>query len=557
MMGVSALGKSCLFASAFLSSIHSASAVALPRDQSSATVNDWESIKPSTDLHWTPCFQNYTCTRLQVPLDYSDPSRGTTAIAFIKLAAKKVTKNTRNVLINPGGPGGSGVDILLANAIPFADVIQAEHNVVGFDPRGVSHSGPEIDCWPEHPENRAQFEKLFYSETSYASSTSLSNQFAAADFFGKACTSTVGGKNGSAAYISASAVAQDLLSFIKAEQRAAGKPEKEAKLSYYGISYGTLLGTAFAHLYPDHVGPMILDGVLDIEDIYELGWKTNLYDADKAIESFYKFCHTGGRKNCAFWGPSVNNIRTRLHKVLENLKYNPIPVSNSPSCSLPLLATYSGVKEMAWQAVFQPLGAFPILAAVLAGLEEGDATAYVAAATGGLLPANPCNNGTQGTTQDIGVVIKCVDGYPSNPLKTLDEYKDYVESQNAQSKFFGEVWPNNANGVLCRSFEVEPPKSGRLHGSILEKRKTATPILFVSAEIDPVTPKRGAYKMSSVFRDSRVLIQDSVGHTALSAASSCLAQRAQEYYSHGRLPAKGTVCKPDVVPFQSVGTASA
>ncbi|KAL2840891.1 TAP-like protein-domain-containing protein [Aspergillus pseudoustus] len=550
-MTVAALAKSCLFAGAILSSAFSASAMVLPRDQSSATVNDWESITPSSDLQWTPCFQNYTCARLQVPLDYGDPSRGTTAIAFIKLAAKKVTKNTRNVLINPGGPGGSGVDILLANAIPFADVIQAEHNVVGFDPRGVSHSGPEIDCWPDHPENRAQFEKLFYSETSYASSTSLSNQFAAADFFGKACTPTVGGKNGSAAFITASAVARDLLTYIKADQRAAGKPEKDAKLFYYGISYGTLLGTTFAHLFPDNVGPMILDGVLDVEDIYKLGWSKNLYDSDKAIEAFYDFCHRGGPKNCAFWGPSVKNIRERLHKLLDHLKYNPIPVSNSPACSLPLLATYSGVKEMALQAVFLPLGAFPVFAAVLAGLEKGDATAYVAAATGGLLPANPCNNGTQGSTQEIGTLIKCVDGYGSNPLSTLDEYRDYVKSQNAQSKFLGEVWPNNANGVLCRSFEVEPPESGRLHGSILEKRKTATPILFVSAAIDPVTPERGAYKMSSVFEKSRVLIQDSVGHTAISAASSCLAQRAQEYFSHGRLPPQGTVCEPDVVPFQS------
>jgi hypothetical protein len=160
----------------------------------------------------------------------------------------------------------------------------------------------------------------------------------------------------------------------------------------------------------------------------------------------------------------VKNIRDRLRKLLDHLKYNPIPVSNSPACSLPLLATYSGVKEMALQAAFLPLGAFPLFAAVLAGLEKGDATAYVSAATGGLLPANPCNNGTQGTTQEIGTLIKCVDGYGSNPLKTLDQYRDYVKSQNDQSKFLGEVWPNNANGVLCRSFEVEPPESGRLHG---------------------------------------------------------------------------------------------
>ncbi|KKK11807.1 hypothetical protein ARAM_002654 [Aspergillus rambellii] len=546
-MRLFSLGQSCLFLTAALYSPHGVSAAAVPRDATNAMVNDWESITPSPDLQWIPCFQNFTCARLEVPLDYGNPTRGSTAIAFMKLAAQNVTENTRNIVINPGGPGGSGVEILLANSIPFAEVIQAEHNVVGFDPRGVGFSGPNVDCWPSHPEARAQFEKLFYSDTSYASSTSLSHQFSAADFFGEACTAAVGGSNGSAAFVSSPAVARDLLAYTKAEQRAAGKPENEAKLSYYGISYGTVIGTTFAHLFPENVGPMILDGVLDVEDIYELGWRQNLYDSDKAIDAFYKYCNEGGPQSCAFWGPTPASIQHRLEKLLETLKYNPIPVPSSPTCSIPLLATYSGLKELALQAVFIPLQGFPVLANVFASLEKGDASVYMAAVTSGFLPSNPCNNGTQGTTKDINTLIKCVDGYNSHSLQTLDQYRSYVDSLTAESRFFGEVWPNNANGVTCRSFHVHPPQSGILSG-----KDTATPILFVSNEIDPVTPRRGAYKMSSVFRGSEVLIQASVGHTAIASVSKCLIQRAQAYFSHGQLPPHNTVCQPDVVPFQSV-----
>ncbi|KAL4963747.1 uncharacterized protein BDV14DRAFT_209682 [Aspergillus stella-maris] len=487
-----------------------------------SAVTDGDLIPPSSNLKWIPCFQNYTCARLQVPLDYGDPDRGSTAIAFIRLAARNATNNTRDVLINPGGPGNSGID-------------SSEHNIVGFDPRGIGHSGPEIDSWPGHPENRAQFEKLFGTETSKASSKSLTNQLYAADLFGKSCTPSVGGTAGSAAFISTPAVARDMLTFIKAEQRRLQGPVRETQLNYYEVSYGTILGTTFAHLFPDNVGRMVLDGVADAEDIYNGGWRHNLYDTDAAIHYFYEPCHSSGPQACAFWGPTVDNIERRFHQLLDHLKYNPIPVSSSPYCSIPLLATYSGVEQIAMQAVYLPLIGFPILADVLASLEKGNATAYMAAATTYLTP-DPCNNG---------------DGR----LDTLQKYRDYVGLMNDQSKVLGEVWPAYASDISCGSFDVQVPQAGMLHGSILDPRKTATPVLFVSSAVDPVTPRRGAYKMSSVFEDSTVLIQDSVGHSAIGSLSSCVARNVQAYYSHGQLPPPDTVCEPDVVPFQSADWA--
>ncbi|KAL4797992.1 Alpha/Beta hydrolase protein [Aspergillus venezuelensis] len=501
------MGTRSSFSATLLALICGASAV--------SAVTDWDLIPPSSNLNWTPCFQNYTCARLEVPLDYGDPGHGSIAIAFIRLPARNATNNTRDVLINPGGPGNSGVDYLLGNTFPFPNVILAEHNIVGFDPRGIGHSGPEIDCWPGHPENRAQFERLFGTETSNASSTSLTNQFYAADLFGKACTPSVGGSHGSAAFISTPAVARDMLAFMEAEQRRLRRPMHEAKLNYYGISYGTVLGTTFAHLFPDNVGRMVLDGVADAEDIYNGGWRHNLYDTDAAIRYFYETCYRAGPQACSFWGPTL----------LDHLKYNPIPVSSSPYCSIPLLATYSGVKQIALHAVYLPLIGFPILADVLA------ATTY--------LSPNPCDNGTSGTTSDVAVLIRC-------------EYRDYVDLMNDQSRVLGEVWPAYASDVSCRSFGVQVPETGMLQGSILDPRKTATPIVFVTAAVDPVTPKRGAYKMSSVFENSTVLIQNSVGHSAIASLSSCVVRNVQAYYSHGRPPPPDTVCEPDVVPFQSL-----
>jgi hypothetical protein len=64
-------------------------------------MNDCQ-ITPSHELDWVPCFDNFTCARLKVPLDHEDTSRGAAAIAFVKFAAPNATNNTQNVLINPG-----------------------------------------------------------------------------------------------------------------------------------------------------------------------------------------------------------------------------------------------------------------------------------------------------------------------------------------------------------------------------------------------------------------------------------------------------------------------
>lgn len=65
-------------------------------------ITDFSQLTPSSDINWTPCFENFTCTRLEVPLDYEDASAGTAAIAYVKSAAVDETKDTKNIQINPG-----------------------------------------------------------------------------------------------------------------------------------------------------------------------------------------------------------------------------------------------------------------------------------------------------------------------------------------------------------------------------------------------------------------------------------------------------------------------
>ncbi|KAL2823530.1 hypothetical protein BDW59DRAFT_180585 [Aspergillus cavernicola] len=409
------------------------------------------------------------------------PSRGHAAIVFITLSELNVTKDTQSLLINP-----------------------CQHNIVGLDPRGVKPSGSVVDCWPKFPEGRAQFETLYYPGISNGSSTAIGTQFSAADIFGTACTTTVGGSNGTAAFVGTPAVVRDMLTYIKVEKAETRK--FEAKLWYYGhgLRYGTVLGATTAHLFPDHVDRIILDGVVDAEDYYNLGWESNLYDPDKAIDSFIHSCYDAA---------SVQNIGSRLDTLLEDLN---------------------------------PLKSFPNLGNVLSSLELGDTTAYATAVTSGATTANPCNYAISGSastrTKVINTLIKCLDGYRGGKLENVHQFKNYTDILNSQSESFGEVWQNNANGVTCRSFEVTAPKTGRLddiNRPILDTRHTANPILFITTEIDLVSPKRGAHKMSSIFPGSVILIQGSVGHTAFASASTCV------------LLAANVTCQPDAEPFRA------
>lgn len=96
------------------------------------------------DIQWTPCFENFTCMKLQVPLDYADLEAGNTHVAFMKLTATRQPAKG-DILLNAGGPGNSAANVgFIASLIP---ILGTSYNLVGMDPRGVNNSGPRVDCF--------------------------------------------------------------------------------------------------------------------------------------------------------------------------------------------------------------------------------------------------------------------------------------------------------------------------------------------------------------------------------------------------------------------------
>ncbi|KAF2817428.1 alpha/beta-hydrolase, partial [Mytilinidion resinicola] len=496
-------------------------------------------IAPSADVNWRPCFDNFTCTRLKVPLDYGDVSAGTVVLALLRISAAQ--QPATNIIFNQGGPGGSSVDVLMANAEEAQAAIGTSYNIIALDPRGVGHSEPNIEMFPGDPATAANFESAFYRTVPDASSTALASQYYFTEAFGKWFTRVLGGSRGTARYVSTPAAAQDMLTYVEAEQRAANKPEAEGKLWYYGISYGTITGSVFAAKWPHRVGRMVLDGVDDPEGYFSGDWTKNLVDADAVVQSFAESCHRAGSKSCSFYRKTPADIIKALDAVTEKIKWQPIPVFNESIANAPQLATYADLKRFLLQSLYRPVAFFPILDQVLTALEHDNGSPLLAAAAA---------VGQLSLTSGSATAIQCIDSHGKGNM-TLEEYNEVNNEIMDVSGYAGDAWSWNA--IICKNVEVQPPKSvtfGVIFVDLPPSAKLDFPILLISTKFDPVCPLRNAQKMAKYFPGSVVVTINAVGHSSFAAPSTCIVKHVAEYLG-GKMPKKGIMCEADIQPFDS------
>ncbi len=189
------------------------------------------------DIAWSPCpnVSGYSCGTLRVPLDYADPSRGSVTLAVME---HPVPQSKGVIVFNPGGPGESGVLILpiLASLVP--DAVKDQFTLVSFDERGTGSSEPLL-CGP----------------SAAAASSAVAGTLAATRVFadlGRSCR---------ARYPALFPTVNTTTSARDMDQLRAALGVKT--IDYYGLSYGTALGSVYAQLFPHRVGAMVLDGAVD------------------------------------------------------------------------------------------------------------------------------------------------------------------------------------------------------------------------------------------------------------------------------------------------------
>ncbi|KAK0730168.1 TAP-like protein-domain-containing protein [Lasiosphaeris hirsuta] len=529
----------------------------------------WADIPASRSLVWHPCYaspgprpRRFDCARLDVPMDWRDPSdalRVVLAIIRLRAASHPPANSTAShggaayrgpIIFNPGGPGGSGIWALRDHGVDLQTIVGDDYDIVSFDPRGVGASTPRIECWAGNARDRAVWELQDVGNVD-AHPGVLYDAFARAGAFSRMCEATLG-EEGILRHSSTSSHARDMLEIWQGMG--------EEKIRYWGFSYGTVLGGTFAAMYPDKVERMVNDGNVDYKEWYYGSYINFLHDTDKVMDAFYEFCHQAGPLRCAFYAPTPQLIRIRLDTLLSTIRMTPVLIPPSPASpsgpDMPELVTYSKVKRMLSTALYQPVYRFRRVAAVLAALEHGDGAPYHAytaperpslptfcPADDTLVPPfNPGDPGPDEDTPDAFPAIMCSDAEVFN--ESVSEFEAYALRLQEISSAAGAV--QTAFRLSCVGRSVRP--KWRFDGPF-EAKNTSFPLLFVNNLADNVTPLVSARNNSAGFEGSVLLMQNSYGHTSLTAASRCTAEWVRRYFREGRMPPAGTVCEADVVPF--------
>ena len=171
------------------------------------------------------------------------------------------------------------------------------------------------------------------------------------------------------------------------------------------------------------------------------------------MDKFSSLCHSAGPETCSFWGPTPANITARMDGIIHQLQNHPMPVSGVQSRDLPTLVTYSDLKALFVNTIYNPLESFPVMADILHQLELRNVSALA-----GMFDA-------LGVASDAGRVIRCADSYRKNRLTTIEEFKSYVEYTVSKSKYIGDIFPIFVETILCRSLRPQLPDSMVVQGT--------------------------------------------------------------------------------------------
>ncbi|MEV4838840.1 alpha/beta hydrolase [Nonomuraea sp. NPDC049486] len=426
------------------------------------------------------------CGTLAVPLDYSRPDGDTIDLALIRI--KATGDRLGSLVFNFGGPGGSGVDTLALARQAFAGPGSA-YDLVSFDPRGVDRSAG-VKCG-------GKVEELM-------SPAAGENPDKAAREFAAACEADSGKVLPHVGTVNA---AQDLDRI----RDALG----DDKLNYFGLSYGTHLGSVYATKFPEKVGRFVLDAAYDPNVTFEQRALTQMKGFAQAFEAFAKDCVAQG---CDL-GKSPAEARQTVEALMDDLKEKPLKVGDRQ-------LTYG----LAQFAVITPLYAkatWPMLEQSVAAALKGDGTTLLALADSytGRRP-----DGTYSTMMTSLQAISCADTSQRPTAADMAALNEQVE------KIFPIMSVESTSGA-CAHWPTE--------GSDEAKHIDATgsaPIVVIGGKGDPATPYEWAVSLTDRLKTGVLVTYEGEGHGAYLSGSTCVVRTVDAYLLKGTMPESGAAC---------------
>jgi pimeloyl-ACP methyl ester carboxylesterase len=486
------------------------SATALP------TATATESVSAVSGIDWQACSstltedESFTCGIVQVPLDYSDVDGETIGIQVIRYPARpREGKNPIGpLLLNPGGPGGSGVEMVILGARDIQDKVGLyEFDIIGFDPRGVDGSGA-LAC-----QSDAELDKYRFPDTTPDTPEEMAFLDEAKIAFEKACKEKYGE---AIRFYSTENTARDM-DIIRTALGA-------EKINFLGFSYGTYLGGVYARMFPDNVRAMVLDAAFDpAGDSVEEQYTTQLTGFNDAMENWVKWC-TDKTNECGFQSTDVG---ARWNKLWDQYDASPVTANDGRVVNQVLI-------ETATISALYSRSSWPQLGNGLAEAEAGDPTILLK------LADNYDERDDQGQYSAINSampIISCASGIvresPNDPAS-------FVEKLKSLSPYFTKTIrvSDFSKPDSCFAW-INPPATSPIGNP------GNAPILVIGGENDPATPMRWAEKMvKNLGQNAQLVRYSGEGHGVIPNAK-CVNRIAHVLFTDLSLPNVAVNCTPD------------
>ncbi len=458
-------------------------------------------------LSWAPC-GDLECATVRVPLDWTKPRGDTIGIAINRSPAADPANSLGSLLINPGGPGASGLDLtenFVASA--GADLLD-RYDVIGFDPRGVGASAP-VTCG-----DAATLDEFVTTDFPLDTQDDVDAAHARNKEYAALCEKESGAIATNVDTVSA-ARDMDVIRAVLGDE----------KLNYLGYSYGTQLGATYAALYPTNVGRMTLDGVVDFLLPTEEIAAGQAAGFEGALTAYVEDC-LKVPATCPLTG-TVKQAKNQIRTIAQGAIANPWPSDDGIEVNGNL--TLYGIivtlyDEKSWEYLSIAL--------------EEILTKSTATVMGRLADFYLDRDSTTGqyssNSTAVFPVIGCLDEIKDVPWD-LARVQSFQTLMDAASPTFG-WWFGLSVG--CDSW----PTDAHEHVTSLDPTIDAGPILVIGTTNDPATPYQWAKSLAGKLGDATLLTYDGEGHTAYGRSNACIIDAVDGYMVDGVMPDSGKTC---------------
>ncbi len=457
------------------------------------------------DLSWRECGGRFECATMSVPLSYDEPDGETIDIDVVRLPVSDPEKRLGSLVLNPGGPGGSGIDYArAARAVLTGDVID-HYDIVGFDPRGVGDSTP-IECLTDR-----QLDRFLDVDPNPETDEDVARSIAVAKRFGPRCdrrspdlTPNIG-----TPYVARDL---DILRSLLGDER----------LNYLGKSYGTFIGAIYADLFPSRVGRFVLDGAVDPELTTAEISRGQAVGFEVALQRFAQWCVK--QRDCPLDDDPEAGVQ-QIADFLQRLETQPIPADTGR----PLTAAQATTGIVG--SLYSRDGWQGLVYGLQSAFEDNDGLGLQALADW-LTERRP--NGTYGSNANEALyAVNCIDRPDRwDPEQTEQQAQEWSK----EAPVFGAAlaWGN----LPCYYWPapaVDEPRAISAPGT--------PPIVVIGTEFDPATPYPWAVSLAEQLSQG-VLVswKGGDGHTAYYQGSRCIDEAVDQFYVDGEVPEDGLEC---------------